>query len=195
MKPFTYLVKCIPTNQVYYGVRYASNCHPDQLWNTYFTSSKRVHALIEQYGTENFQFQVRKTFSTAEEAVRWETKVLSRLNAAESDIWLNCQNGDYNFKNKGGYKLPESKKTNFRKPKSDSHKQSMKDRYKIKHRHYNDGKRSYYLPEDSSLISELNLKEGQVVTKCPHCSKEGKLNAMLRWHFNNCKTSAEKVLQ
>jgi len=25
------------------------------------------------------------------------------------------------------------------------------------------------------------------VVVCPHCSKEGQRNAMLRWHFDNCK--------
>lgn len=27
----------------------------------------------------------------------------------------------------------------------------------------------------------------RVYLVCPHCSKEGKGNGMLKWHFDNCK--------
>jgi len=43
-QPYTYLIKFLPTGQVYYGSSYANNKHkvsnPEQLWITYFTSSK-----------------------------------------------------------------------------------------------------------------------------------------------------------
>jgi hypothetical protein len=186
MKPFTYSIYCKPTNQYYYGVRYSSNCHPSQLWTSYFTSSKRVHKLIEQFGKDQFIVKVRRTFETQEQAVIWETRFLKKVNASSSNLWLNCQNGDGAFRNKGGYKLTEDQLVNFKKPKSESHKKSMRSRYNVKHSHYNDGIKSYYLPENSPLISELSLLKGQVNVVCPHCNKTGKLNAMLRWHFDKC---------
>ena len=48
MIPFTYLIKHIPTNRYYYGSRYGKECHPKDLWTTYFTSSKKVKALIRK---------------------------------------------------------------------------------------------------------------------------------------------------
>lgn len=39
---YTYLIKCIPTGEYYYGVRYSVNSNPDELQKTYFTSSKVV---------------------------------------------------------------------------------------------------------------------------------------------------------
>jgi hypothetical protein len=74
--PFTYLIKCIPTNQFYYGVKYSKNCQPSDLWTSYFTSSKYVRSLIGKYGKDAFEFQIRKTFKSQKKAKIWESKVL-----------------------------------------------------------------------------------------------------------------------
>jgi hypothetical protein len=91
--PFTYCLTFLLTGQRYYGVRYAKDCHPDQLWTTYFTSSKIISDLIKEYGKDAFTFEVRKTFITAEEACYSETKFLTRIDAAKSPNWLNGHNG------------------------------------------------------------------------------------------------------
>ena len=77
--PYTYLVVHLPTNQWYYGVRYSNGCHPSDLWKLYFTSSIRIRKLIEQDGPEVFRTHVRRTFTTAEEAIYWEHRVLKRV--------------------------------------------------------------------------------------------------------------------
>lgn len=60
-QPFTYCITFILTGQRYYGSRYANNkttvAHPDQLWTTYFTSSKVIKSLIKEHGKESFTFQ------------------------------------------------------------------------------------------------------------------------------------------
>lgn len=124
-KPFTYLVYCKPTQQYYYGVRYSRNCHPDQLWETYFTSCKAIHRLIELYGKDQFVVSVRKVFSDPQKAVDWETRFLHKIDAANSSVWINAHNGDGKFKNKGGYKLSPQTISNMSKPKSDTHKQNI----------------------------------------------------------------------
>ena len=85
------------TGQRYYGVRYAKNANPDQLWTTYFTSSKVIKSLIKEYGIESFTTEIRKIFTTKEDAVLWEHRVLSKLDAAHKEQWLNRVNGDANF--------------------------------------------------------------------------------------------------
>jgi hypothetical protein len=60
----------------------------------YFSSSNIVHQLIEQYGIEQFSFEIRKVFVSKSEAVNWEWTVLRRLNAAQSPLWLNKHNGE-----------------------------------------------------------------------------------------------------
>jgi group I intron endonuclease len=97
MKPYTYYLYHKPTKTHYYGVRTAKNCNPSELWNTYFSSSKLVKNLIEQYGVNSFDFTVRKTFTTPCDALQWEHKFLSKINAASRSDWLNCHNGGNTF--------------------------------------------------------------------------------------------------
>lgn len=87
--PYTYLIKCIPENKFYYGVRFSKNCDPDELWKKYFTSSKHVHSLIEKYGKESFDYEIRKTFDTPESARIWENKVLKKLNVVHNNLFIN----------------------------------------------------------------------------------------------------------
>jgi len=90
--PFTYLLKHIPTNKYYYGVRFKKNCHPNDLWTKYFTSSKKVKGLIKKYGKKSFIFEIRKTFKTTQEAINWENKVLIRMKVIYRDDFLNLTN-------------------------------------------------------------------------------------------------------
>ena len=87
--PFTYLLKHIPTNKYYYGVRYRKGCHPKDLWKTYFTSSKKVKSLIKKYGKKSFIFEIRKTFKTQQQALNWEHKVLKKMKVVYRNDFLN----------------------------------------------------------------------------------------------------------
>ena len=89
MTPFTYLLKHLPTNKYYYGVRFKKNCNPNDLWTKYFTSSKKVKGLIRKYGKKSFQFEIRKTFKTAKQAMNWEHKVLRRMKVIYRNDFLN----------------------------------------------------------------------------------------------------------
>jgi hypothetical protein len=87
--PFTYLLKHIPTNKYYYGVRFKKGCHPNDLWTKYFTSSKKVKGLIKRYGKKSFIFEIRKKFKTVKQAMNWENKVLKRMKVIHRDDFLN----------------------------------------------------------------------------------------------------------
>ena len=87
--PYTYCITFKPTGQRYYGVRYAKDCHPDDLWKTYFTSSKEIKRLILLYGVSSFEYEVRRVFNTSVQARDWEAKVLTRLDAHKSSKWIN----------------------------------------------------------------------------------------------------------
>jgi len=92
--PYTYRITCVPTGRHYYGVRFAKNCKPDDLWTTYFTSSKPIKRLIEEFGKDSFSAEVRKVFNDVDSAREWEQKVLERLNVRKNDNWINthCNN-------------------------------------------------------------------------------------------------------
>lgn len=86
---FTYRIRNKTTNQHYYGARWKPGCSPKDLWSTYFTSSNKVHALIEKYGIDDFDIEIRKTFTTEQQCRSWEMKVLHRLNVQNNNKWLN----------------------------------------------------------------------------------------------------------
>ena len=74
------------------GVRFARGCHPDDLWTTYFTSSKYVHQMRAEHGEPDV-IEVRQTFNDSLQAREWEHKVLSRLDVIHSEKWLNKATG------------------------------------------------------------------------------------------------------
>lgn len=91
-QPYTYFLVHVPTGKKYYGVQYRTSgkvANPKNLWNVYFSSSKEVHDLINDYGKESFKVEIRKTFETREDAVKWERKVLRRLNVVNKSDWIN----------------------------------------------------------------------------------------------------------
>jgi len=100
MQPYTYYLYHKPTGRHYYGVRTATGCHPNELWVTYFSSSKIVNSLREQFGNESFYFEIRKLFEKSEDALEWERKVLTRIDAAGREDWLNRHNGGNKFTTK-----------------------------------------------------------------------------------------------
>lgn len=96
--PYTYLLLFKPTNQLYYGVRYSKNCHPNDFWNTYFTSSKIIHFLIKIYGKESFSFQIRKIFKSKQSAINWESKILKKMNVRYNQRFLNIDDKQQSLK-------------------------------------------------------------------------------------------------
>lgn len=124
MKPYTYLIKHIPSGKVYYGFRAANKLDPqDDLWKHYFTSSPKVQQLIETTGVDSFEVEVRKIFETKEQASIWENKVLRRCKVLTDDRWIN--------QNIAGYVVPTEesnrKISEFHKdkPKTEEHKQNL----------------------------------------------------------------------
>ena len=114
-KPYTYLIGWSKHNKWYYGCQYGKKAHPDNLWNTYYTSSKRVKDFGKVYGDPDI-VEIRLV-SSKETVIRCEERILTKIGAAQSDIWLNGNNGGKKFFNVGGYNLTETTKNKMRKPK------------------------------------------------------------------------------
>jgi hypothetical protein len=121
---YTYLITHKPTNKLYYGVRHSVNrkqMDPEQdLWVDYFTSSKAVHALIEEYGKDTFDIKIDRVFDTAEEAIAYEEQYL-RNNLTEQYLNGNI-NGAVLPKQEYYDKISEYHKG---KPKSEEHKRKI----------------------------------------------------------------------
>ena len=175
---FTYLIKCIPENTFYYGVKYAINSHPKDLWKTYFTSSKYVHNLIEKYGSDQFEYEIRKTFDDIDKARRWERTVIKRMNMVYDERFINksCPGEDFGFQT--GTNNPMSN--------PDIKKKMIINRTKslIKNHGVDHNSKLESFRKNSSLSMS---KTNSTIVKCPHCSKSGGHINMKRYHFNNCK--------
>ena len=99
----------------YYGVRYKHDCHPDDLWSSYFTSSDYVAVQRWLYGEPDV-IEVRQTFNDSLQARKWEHKVLRRMRVVKNDRWLNKT--DKIFPYRGGTHHSEDTKKRM----SESHK-------------------------------------------------------------------------
>lgn len=94
--PYTYLIRFIPTGQVYYGSRTGYGCHPNELFNfnirekdRYVTSSKLVKSLLNTYGPEAFEWEVRRVFDDPKRCLDWERRVLSKFSVEDDPRFLN----------------------------------------------------------------------------------------------------------
>lgn len=89
---YVYLVKNKTTGLKYIGAKYAKNSDPRLFWIQYFTSSKKVKALIDMFGKDDFKYKILKTFTTRFECLSYENN-LNRI-AFYRDDYLNIH---YNF--------------------------------------------------------------------------------------------------
>lgn len=114
--PYTYLLKFIIENQIvyYYGVRCGNvikNINPsDDIFETYFTSSKYVKELLKD-NIFPFEIIIHKTFSTHKEASYFEVEFLKKLRVRERNDFLN-QTDRFNncLPNNKGRKLSTERK-------------------------------------------------------------------------------------
>lgn len=77
--PYTYLIRCKSTGQFYYGLKYGKGADPKAFWKKYFTSSAYVAALIERYGKDDFETEIRRIFDCPKQARKWEQRVLQKI--------------------------------------------------------------------------------------------------------------------
>ena len=128
-QPYTYLIGWKDQQKYYYGVRYAKNCFPGDFWIKYFTSSPAVTAMRVEHGDPDI-IQIRKTFSTKEQARRWETRVLTRMNVVIREDFLNKNDAPAPPINDRAMTAETKEKigsANRGKPKSESHKQKIRE--------------------------------------------------------------------
>lgn len=94
--PFTYLISWTDLDIHYYGVRYNKTSHPDDLWTTYFTSSKIVKKFRESNSEPNI-IKIDYIFDTREEALEYENTFLKDNNCIRNLNWLNKSNGGKDY--------------------------------------------------------------------------------------------------
>jgi hypothetical protein len=98
IKPFTYIIGWTSLDKFYFGVRYKKGCSPDDLWDTYFTSSKHVKRFREVHGEPDI-IKICKIFDCKTQARMAEHEYLKRVNASTNKRYLNKSNSDGKFIN------------------------------------------------------------------------------------------------
>ncbi len=93
---FTYLISWTDLDIHYYGVRYSKDCHPDDLWNIYFTSSTYVKEFIKLNGDPDI-VKVDFVYDTAKEARYYEEEFLKENDCAHNSRWINLCNNSKDF--------------------------------------------------------------------------------------------------
>lgn len=105
--PYTYLIGWGIIGLLYYGRRTTIDCHPDEFWVTYFTSSKWVLIARYKYGEPDIR-EIRQRFTDEDYIVRitrcckWEDKFLKKVNAVDSPRWLNKSDGTWDYHSSWG---------------------------------------------------------------------------------------------
>lgn len=86
--PYYYIIGWTDLDKWYVGCRFASNCHPGDFWNKYFTSSTYVSEFRSIHGEPD----VRWTFpvKTVQEAIDNEYRIMNEFhNFLNDQRWLN----------------------------------------------------------------------------------------------------------
>lgn len=88
---YFYKIQHVPSGLLYVGCRYAANCTPSELLVTYFTSSKKVKAIIENEGVGVLKIVIIKV---REDARDYESRYLKRMfrkfgNEKFKEVFLN----------------------------------------------------------------------------------------------------------
>lgn len=128
-QPYTYLIGWKSQQKYYYGVRYAKNCSPNDFWIKYFTSSPSVSAMRLIFGEPDIK-QIRKIFSTRDQARQWETRVLKRMKVVIREDFLNKNDSPAPPINNRIMTAETKEKigsSNKGKPKSEEHKQKIRE--------------------------------------------------------------------
>ena len=83
---YVYKVIFLPTNQYYIGYRGSKNATPNDLFTTYFTSSKVISNLIKEHGVDKFAKEILAEFINGSDAYNFEQQLLR-----EHDVEANSQ--------------------------------------------------------------------------------------------------------
>ena len=208
--PYAYLIGWSKYDKFYYGVRISDSATPNDLWKTYFTSSDSVKEFFAKNGDPDI-IEIRKTFTKKEDCVRWEMRVLTRINAKDNPRYLNRSNGMGSFQtNKGTIPAKEAStgthigrvlKTDHRfvsgelvhvstgiSRKAWTHEAKEKQRQrasepKYKEKHSKSVRESMRRPETIK-----KLKDGHKLETCVHCGARMKRPAITNYHQDNCKS-------
>lgn len=196
---YTYFIKNKITNQFYYGSRYKNvslkRSSRDDLWIHYFTSSKEVKRLIDQYGKDSFETIIIFESDISEKCY-WKEQNLIEENIKDP-LCLNehyTRHGKIMWLRANTVLSDETKdkmsvaKKNI--PHSENHNRNVSIALLRKYNtpvllNQSKRKRKSATDETKTKMSISNINRTKQI--CPHCSKSADPGNYARYHGNNCK--------
>lgn len=177
--PYTYLIGWVSIDRWYYGVRFARNCHPGDLWTKYFTSSKVVNEYRKQYGRPDV-VEIRQLFNTPLQAREWEYKVLKRLRVNINERWLNKTIGK-SIPPQFGRRMPEEERQLHRKRMLKNN--PMKDPEVANRANNHPNRKGRSFTEEH----KNNLRGPKKKVLCEYCNRMFAPHILFRFHDKKCK--------
>jgi len=86
--PYTYILEWTKQGKRYIGARWAAGCHPEDLWSSYFTSSKYVAEFVKEFGEPDI-ILIDKIFTTPMDAMTREQELQKQFDVRHNDTFLN----------------------------------------------------------------------------------------------------------
>jgi len=157
--PYVYLIGWKKLDVWYGGVRYKKDCTPDDLFKTYFTSSKYVKRFIEEHGYPDHK-EIIKVFTDSREARDFEQTFLTQNDVLNKENWLNRAIGGHFVGTHGPLseetkrKISKAHKGKKCKPISEEQKIKQKETYK----------RNYYADFEKSFAKKSKEQKGKIVS-------------------------------
>jgi len=193
---YVYFIKHIPSDKFYFGSRYKhieKNISPNEdLWKSYFTSSKEIKLLLKQGLTSDFEVSILMETFDLDFCFEYEQSLIKEnidnplcLNKR----YFNSTSGTTVFRifrktlsSKGNPKS-ESTRKKMSKPKTKEHRENIS---KAQLLNGGNGPKNHTQETKNKIKESMKLKP-RPNKICPHCNKEGGFLSMNRWHFSNCK--------
>lgn len=170
----------------------------------YLGSGKALRLAIKKYGKKNFIKEILFVFDTEEEMNEKEKELVTQELITSTQCY-NCGIGGEGGPQFRGRKHSEETRQKLRNIALER-KYTQETRLKISQNNWSRkdpvsqrmhaktaGARATRNPEKiSASLKEYYAKHSSkgrkfMVVRCPVCNKEGGINAMTRWHFDNCK--------
>jgi hypothetical protein len=193
---YVYFVKHISSNKFYFGSRYKhieKNLQPEEdLWKSYFTSSKEIKSLLKQGSVDDFEVSILMETFDLDFCFEYEQSIIKEnINnpLCLNKRYFDSSSGTRVFRTFGktlstkGKPKSEFTRQKMSKPKTKKHRENLSRAQLL---NGGNGPKNH-TKETKNKIREamkLNPRPNKI---CPYCKKTGGFLSMSRWHFENCK--------
>jgi hypothetical protein len=177
---YLYRTTCVITNKFYIGIHSTSNLN-----DGYLGSGKRLRHSIRKYGKDAHIKVILGFFDSRKETEKNEEIV---INEHINDInCLNLTNGGVGFKQNHTQKSKDKIREFFKGKTYEEIFGDRADSERLKRKKTNRTHEEYLESGKKCSETTKGISKQFKDVVCPYCEKQGGVNVMYRWHFDNCK--------